>query len=183
MQIKKLQGKFMFAFFLLFFLQLSDSLAQNKKGIQWTDLETAELLSAKENKKIFISLYTNWCAWCKYMDQITYQDSNLVQYLNNNFISVKVDAESKDSLFFKKKIFLYDKAVGVNQFAIAVLNNNLKFPAYAILDEKSNMLSPFYGYLKPEELVQILHYYASNLYQKLSWESYKLSYPVNNFKK
>ena len=52
------------------------------------------LMAAKlQNKPIFMDVYTDWCVWCRKLDVTTYQDPNLIKYLNTNFIPLKMNAE------------------------------------------------------------------------------------------
>ena len=47
----------------------------------------------KQNKYLFIDCYTDWCGWCKVADKKTFPDEDVAAFLNENFVSVKVDME------------------------------------------------------------------------------------------
>lgn len=49
-----------------------------------------------ENKPIMIDFYSDRCPPCKRLDSDTYSDENLSAFLNNNFISLKSNAEKSD---------------------------------------------------------------------------------------
>jgi len=54
--------------------------------IQWVDF-TAGYASAKESGKILlIDVYTDWCGWCKVMDNKTYTDSQVIQTLAKDYV-------------------------------------------------------------------------------------------------
>lgn len=47
----------------------------------------------EENKLVMVDSYTNWCGWCKVMDRETFSDSLVGEYINDKFISTKVNME------------------------------------------------------------------------------------------
>ena len=49
--------------------------------------------SDREKKPVFIDLYTDWCTPCKIMDADVFGDQVTADYMNKNFINLKVDAE------------------------------------------------------------------------------------------
>ena len=57
-------------------------------------------------KKVFIDLYTNWCGWCKRMDLTTFSDPVIVNYIKNNYYTVKFDGETKDTIVFNNHQFI-----------------------------------------------------------------------------
>ncbi|MGL5682602.1 MAG: thioredoxin family protein [Marinifilaceae bacterium] len=55
----------------------------------------------RENKAIFVDVYTSWCGPCKMMAKNVFTDKAVGDYFNRNFISLKLDAEKeKDHPFF-----------------------------------------------------------------------------------
>jgi len=68
--------------------------------IKWYTLEEALEAQEKNDKKIFIDMYTDWCKWCKVMDQKTFTDQAVIQYMNENFYAVKFNAEQKEAINF-----------------------------------------------------------------------------------
>lgn len=70
----------------------------NKYEIDFVDsdllmpvLERAE----SENKMVFLDFYTDWCMPCKLMDEDVFTDKEIGRYFNENFLSMKIDAESE----------------------------------------------------------------------------------------
>lgn len=47
----------------------------------------------EENKLVFLDIYTDWCLPCQIMDEEVFSDQRLGDYINENFISYKVNAE------------------------------------------------------------------------------------------
>ena len=48
-----------------------------------------------ENKPIFVSIGYATCHWCHVMERESFEDDAVAEYLNNNFISIKVDREER----------------------------------------------------------------------------------------
>lgn len=49
--------------------------------------------AARQNKLVFVDFYTTWCLPCKLMDQDVFTDKNVAKFLNDNFLSYKVNGE------------------------------------------------------------------------------------------
>ncbi len=59
-----------------------------------TDELEAVLKRAKaENKLVFVDFYTTWCLPCKVMEQGAFVDYDLAEFMNKNFLNVRVNAE------------------------------------------------------------------------------------------
>lgn len=57
------------------------------------DIETALAKAKKTNKVVFIDFYTTWCAPCRVMEESVFRDEDVANYLNDNCISIRVNAE------------------------------------------------------------------------------------------
>jgi thioredoxin-related protein len=63
--------------------------------INWRSYEEGMVVSKVEKKKVFLHFYANWCGFCRKMAQETFQDSEVVDYINKNFIPVRVDTDKE----------------------------------------------------------------------------------------
>ena len=58
------------------------------------DLLSKSMEKSKETgKPIFIDFYTSWCAPCRLMDDEVFNNRQTADYLNKNFVNLKVNAE------------------------------------------------------------------------------------------
>ncbi|MCK9303912.1 MAG: protein disulfide isomerase family protein [Bacteroidales bacterium] len=68
------------------------------QGITFRDKKFDEVISIakKENKAIFIDIYTSWCAPCKALAKEVFPQTAVGEFFNSNFICFKADAEKTD---------------------------------------------------------------------------------------
>lgn len=159
----------------LLFLVFAGFSAQ-AQDIQWISWEEAVELSQTDTqpKKIFVDVYTDWCGWCKKMDQNTFQNPEVSKYMQDNFYMVKMDAEGKEPIEYQGKTFKFVPSGrrGYHELAAALLQGKMSYPTVVFLDEQINMLSPVPGYQQVEPFMQIAKYFGENIYKDKDWQSY-----------
>lgn len=82
---------------IIIFLLPSYGFSQDDTGIKFEQILSWDQVRAKaksEHKYIFMDCYATWCGPCKAMDKTVYPDSAVGVFLNNNFISVKVQMDT-----------------------------------------------------------------------------------------
>lgn len=68
------------------------------KQIKWYSYDEGLALSQKEGKKVFLHFYADWCHFCKEMKKRTFLNDNVIDYLNENFISILIDTDKEGKL-------------------------------------------------------------------------------------
>lgn len=64
--------------------------------VNWNkDFSDSLKQAQKSNKYVLADVYTDWCGWCKRLDKDTFSNENMVRFLNDKFVCVKVNAEDK----------------------------------------------------------------------------------------
>ena len=54
--------------------------------------------AAEEDKPVFLSLSAIWCHWCHVMDETTFSANEIIGFLNDNFISIRVDTDKRPDI-------------------------------------------------------------------------------------
>jgi thioredoxin-related protein len=158
---------------------LSDSYAQTPSKpankIKWMDFEEAVAANKKKPKKMFLDMYTDWCGWCKKMDQSTFINPVIVEYMNKNYYAVKFDAERKDTVNFNGKAYVNPNPTGrrsSHQLAQYMLNGRMSYPSFVFLDEKQSHITIVPGFRKAPEFESILNFIATDAYKTKKWEEF-----------
>lgn len=154
------------------------SSAPAEKDINWSSIEQSVENTKSANKKfILVDLYTDWCGWCKKMDENTFQDAGIVSLLNESFTTVKFNAETPNPVSFKGKSYTFTKtgARGANQLALDLgsVGGKLGYPTLVVLDENGNKLQAFPGFKDVETLSAILKYYKSGSYKTIDFQQFQ----------
>ena len=101
--------------------------------VQWRSWGPEALAEArKKNRLVLLSLSAVWCHWCHVMDETTYSNDEIISYINEHFIPVRVDADLRPD--------------------IDALYNQGGWPSTAILTPQGEVISGG-NYISPEELL------------------------------
>ncbi len=55
--------------------------------------EKARAEAKQQKKYLFADAYTDWCYWCKVMDKETFSDKEVIKFMSENFVSLKLEME------------------------------------------------------------------------------------------
>ena len=123
-------------------------------------LEHAKL----SHKKILVDVYTDWCGWCKKMDQEVYRNPKVKEYLAKNFVTVKMNAEAEGMIHYKGKSY--------SPSELAAAFGVTGYPATLFLKEDSDAITLLPGYIEAPMFLHILSFVAENQYEKKQFDQY-----------
>src|SRR3954462_1043879 len=107
--------------------------------IHWHEWGEAAFATAKrENKPMLLDIGAVWCHWCHVMDRESYEDAEVAQIVNENFVAVKVDRDERPDIDSRY------------QAAVQAISGQGGWPLTAFLTPDGK---PFYGgtYFPPVE--------------------------------
>lgn len=158
-------------------MSAKNSFATNS-DIKWNTIEEAIATNKNNNKKfILVVLYTDWCGWCKKMDENTFQDGGVISLINGSFTAVKFNAETQNPVSYNGKTYNFVKtgARGANQLALDLgsIGGKLGYPTIVVLDENGNKIQSFPGFKDVESMTAVLKYYNSGSYKTMDFQQFQ----------
>lgn len=168
----------------LFLILSAASFAQDTK-IEWITLNEAEQRMEKEPRKVLVDVYTTWCGPCRMMEQNTFHNPAVVEYINEHYYAVKFDAESPESVEFRGTVYKNENhdpnKRGRNSThdlarAIAPVNGRIAYPTVVYMDEDFKILAPVQGYHTPQQIEPILKFIAEGNYAENNFADFKASF-------
>lgn len=138
-------------------------------GFEWKNVNEALESAPKQNRKIILDVYTDWCGWCKRMDRDTYADSSVAAYIGEHYVASKMNPEKEGKVRFRDQDFTQA------QFGAAM---DIKgYPATAFFNEKGELLTVVGGYMGPKDFLRVLKFFGEDAHTKMSWEEYQKANP------
>ena len=135
MSVKSFIGSFV----LVFLLSATNTKANNLENpFASISLTTAKEIAQVEGKYVFIDFYADWCVPCKWMDETTYADRNVINTLQNDFVSVKVNIDDFDGFTLKE------------EYNVRVL------PTVIVLDQNGKVVRRYEESMSPSKLKDVL---------------------------
>ena len=156
--------------------------AKEPTEIQWiTSIDQLQAKMAKNPRKVYMDVYTDWCGWCKRMDATTFENPELIRYMNNLFYALKLDAERKDTIHFMNKVYYYEPANKANTFAVELLminnpNHQMGFPTSVFMLENFQSAQPVPGFHDVKEMETFLTYFGDDAYKTQAWADYSKAF-------
>ncbi len=133
-------------------------------AVAWMAWDQAMTTAQTEGKFIVVDVYTDWCHWCKVMDDKTYVDPAVAGLMKESFAAVKLNAERENTVNFKGKAYTemdLARSFGVNGY-----------PTTLFLASDGTVIGKIPGYIEAPVFKKILEYLTSNSYKSMSLDQY-----------
>ena len=139
----------------------------NGGAIAWTDFGAGSAAAGTAHKKIIIDVYTDWCTWCKTMDKKTYADEEVVSYVQEHFIPVRLNAESQ--------VVRQVHNMQMTDAQLAGAFGVSGYPTTVFVNDDGTPITSMDGYIEAGEFKTVLRFIAEDKYRSMSFEEYKKS--------
>lgn len=154
-------------------------LGSEPKRIKWLTIQEAYALNQKTPKKFVIDVYTDWCGWCKVMDRETFTNAAVIDFVNEHYYAVKLNAEQKEDIKLGDRTY---KSLGsAHELAAGLLQNKMSYPTTVFMTEKFEVIQPVAGYLKADVFHQIATYFGGDYFRKEPFDQFKTGTYVKQY--
>jgi uncharacterized protein YyaL (SSP411 family) len=102
--------------------------------LPWSDSVFTQ--ATRDHRFVLLDLEAVWCHWCHVMDVTTYRDPKVLALLHKNYLTVRVDQDSRPDLS--------------NRY------EDYGWPATVVFDAAGHEIVKRQGYLTPEEMASML---------------------------
>ena len=155
---------------MLILLIVSLVYAKTESPLNWITFTQAESLSLTTNKYILVNIYKPTCRWCRKMERITYSDPNVIAFINENFLPVKLNIIGKGEVKFN--------GVKIPERELALAMKIRGTPTTVFMDSVKAVVVKVPGYVPPNQFIYLLKYVSSKWYEELSFEDFYKSEKV-----
>jgi thioredoxin-related protein len=137
------------------------------KDLKWHSFNEGYWLVKSKGKPAVIDFYTDWCKWCKVMDEKTFNEKRVKKVLSTQYVTIKINPEkSKEVIYYDDKEYKpmeLTQALGIRAF-----------PAVAFMDKEGKFITMLPGFVPAETFYQVLTYIKDECYKKqMSFEDYQ----------
>jgi thioredoxin-related protein len=139
---------------------------QARKSIQWTPLEEGVRKAAAEGKYVFVSVYTDWCTYCRKLNNVTFRAAPVLAELEKNFQSVRINAESDKPVVWKGRK-MSEREVAAREWGVT------GYPTMLFFNAKGEVVGSYSAYADPELMERLLAYISSGARErKISFDDF-----------
>lgn len=121
-------------------------------GIEWMAYEEGRQRADSQNKKVFLVFNADWCRYCHQMEKETFQNPQVIAYVNRNFVPISVNSDKEQDIAAKYEV--------------------RGLPSTWFISESGDRIGNRPGYIPADEMLRILKYIGSDSYQTMSFKDF-----------
>ena len=133
-------------------------------SLVWLDWDQTLAAADADAKFVVVDVYTDWCGWCKVMDEKTYSDPAVSELMQKSFVAVKLNAEGNKTVSYLGK--------GYTETELARSFNVSGYPTTIFLGSDGSVLEKIPGYIEAPIFKKVLDYFDSDSYKNTSLDQY-----------
>jgi thioredoxin-related protein len=128
-------------------------------GTKWEKINTGMDNIKKMKKPALIFFYTDWCLYCTKMTSEVFNDPEISQYLNENFISMKINPEKDNDL-----VDIMGEKISASK--LMAYTGSRGYPTTLFWDKNKKPVTTVPGYIQKKTFLQILKYLKHECYEQ-----------------
>lgn len=145
-----------FIYIVSFFWAIPQGFAQ----LNLVQFEQIDSLQKVEKRNVLVFIHTDWCKYCKVMQDKTFKNKEVIKVLNERFYFVDFDAEETRTIVFNQNDFNFvpnGNNSGVNKLSIELgsINGEISYPILCILNFKNEIIFQGNGFFNVKDLMNI----------------------------
>ena len=121
-------------------------------GIPWKEYDDAINNGKNNEQPIYLYFFTNSCGYCRKMDGKTFTSERVIEYMEDTFISSRVDADKTPHLARKYMV--------------------RGFPTSWFLNAEGEAIVSVPGYIPPDDFLKVLRYIGGGYYKSKSYQEF-----------
>lgn len=153
---------FFFSFHLLWGGESKEK--EKNTDLIWYRYDLGLKKAEKGKKHLLLYFYTKYCGYCRKMEKNTFSDQRVKEILNDNYVSVRVDAGSRNKVKFDGS--------QITERELALKYRVRGYPSNWFLKPDGEKIAPVIGYIDPKKFLYILEYVKDDTYEKMSFSEY-----------
>ena len=138
--------------------------AETPAEIDWLRYSQGMAQAKESGKKVFVEFTARWCGYCRKMRATTFQDSTVIALLNDNFVSVSVDGDSRDTLDIDGWITTEKKIA--REYRVS------GYPTFWFLTPEGEKIAPVNGYKDARFMRDVLDYLKDDTYKTVAFKDF-----------
>jgi thioredoxin-related protein len=151
--------------------------------VDWLRFDEGIVAARESNKQIMVDVYTNWCHWCKKLDQYTYSDRQVREVLARSYVSVKLKGDSDRRLKVKGQPAVEDgktllqfvptDTAGITERDLSRTKLQVRgYPTILFLSPDGKVITSFASYVEAEAFHNLLNFIKDDLYEVMTYKEY-----------
>jgi thioredoxin-related protein len=139
---------------LLIFSGTGSAAQESGKTIHWLSYDAIQQQDAQQsNKKFFVYFFSQHCGYCRLLENKTFKDEAVVDYINANYRPVQINSDTQRNL--------------VEHFGVSGV------PDLRFLTFEGKPIARWPGYIEAEQLITLLKFVQTDSYLKMSYSDFK----------
>ncbi len=150
--------------FIMFISALGYLAFTSNSKLNWYKFDDGMAKAKKEKKLILVDFYTDWCGYCKKMDAETYSNENVIKYLNEKFVLIKLNPEKDGNLTFKGTSYSaqeFTRGLGISGY-----------PSTLFIEPNETLITIVPGYIKTDEFLNIIEFIGEKAYNNQKYDDF-----------
>lgn len=115
-------------------------------GLNWQQIKTK---AKTENKYILVDCFATWCGPCKMMDKNVYPNDSVGEFINEHFVSVRVQCDTSKNDNDEAKAWYADAYQIVSEYKIGA------YPTFLFLSPEGELVHKGMGYQSPKNFIAL----------------------------
>ena len=139
---------------LIMLIGISAAATANDKTatVQWLTYDQAKARGMEQKQKYLLYFKSRNCGYCRLLEDETFKDAAVLNFINSNYIPVRVDVDKEKNIAARYRIR------GV--------------PDLRFLAKDGSAISRWVGFAKPDHLFKMLKFIYSDSYLKMNFNEF-----------